>query len=163
VSPKEYAAYLRKQAEVIPERVVMPIFRRRAFKVLELAVQNSPVNLGALRNGWHVTIGTASGEDRAGGKSPSAVLRAGQAVINKARFGEGVWIQNNVAYAPVWEHGTFVPPNPGPSKALHVPLSRRKTVAGRILVEDGFNVQAPNGMLGDAVQQVTELVKAGAL
>lgn len=163
MSPKAYAAYLRKQAQVIPERVVMPVFRRRAFKVLELAIQNTPVNFGQLRNGWHVTIGTRSGEDRAGGKSTAGVLQAGQRVINQMKFGEGVWLQNNVPHARVYEDGLFQPPNPGPSKATHVPKSRRKRVAGTVLIKDGFHVVAPNGMLADAVQQVAELAKAGAL
>jgi hypothetical protein len=163
VSPKQFAAYLRKQATVIPERVVMPRFRRMVFKVLELAVQNSPVNFGTLRNGWHVTIGAASGERREGGKSIAGVLANAQSVINKLRFGETAVLQNNEPHARVWEDGLLQPPNPGPSKATHVPKSRRDRVAGTVLVENGFNVAAPNGMLRDAVQQVTELVRAGAL
>ncbi len=163
MSPKEYASYLRKQAQVIPEAVVMPSFRRRAFKVLELAIQNTPVNFGNLRNGWHLTIGAPSKEDRAGGKSAAGVLSAGKAVIEKLRFGQGLWIQNNVPYARVYEDGLFQPPDPGPSKATHVPKSRRKRVAGTILISGGFHVSAPNGMLADAVQQVAELARAGQL
>lgn len=163
MSPKDYAAYLRKQAKEIPEAVVMPVFRRRAFKVLELTIQNTPVNFGALRNGWHLTIGSPSKEDREGGKTAAGVLAAGKRMIEKVRFGEGVWIQNNVPYARVYEDGLFQPPDPGPSKALHVPKSRRKRVAGKTLIEGGFHVSAPNGMLADAVQQVAELARSGAL
>lgn len=163
MSPKQYAAYLRKQAQVIPERVVMPVFRRRAFKVLELAVQNSPVNFGALRNGWHITIGSPSRSEIAAAKSASGVLQAGQRVINKVEFGQGIWIQNNVPYARVYEEGLFQPPNPGPSKATHVPKSRRNRVAGTVLIRGGFHVSAPSGMLADAVQQVAELARTGAL
>lgn len=163
MSPKEYAAYLRKQAQVIPEAVVMPAFRRRAFKVLELAIQNTPVNFGNLRNGWHLTIATPSKEDREAGKTASGVLQAGKRVIDKAKFGEGIWIQNNVPYAYVYEDGLFEPKNPGPSKATHVPKSRRKRVAGNTLISGGYHVSAPNGMLADAVQQVAELARAGQL
>lgn len=163
MSPKEYAAYLRKQAQVIPEAVVMPTFRRRAFKVLELAIQNTPVNFGNLRNGWHLTIGAPSKENREAGKSPAGVLQSGKRVIDKVKFGEGIWIQNNVPYARVYEDGLFQPPDPGPSKALHVPKSRRKSVVGETLIEGGYSVSAPNGMLADAVQQVAELARAGQL
>lgn len=163
MSPKEYAAYLRKQAKAIPEAVVMPVFRRRAFKVLELTIQNTPVNFGHLRNGWHLTIGAPSGENREGGKTRAGVLAAGKSLIDKVRFGEGIWIQNNVPYARVYEDGLFQPPDPGPSKATHVPKSRRKRVAGTTLISGGFHVSAPNGMLADAVQQVAELARSGAL
>ncbi len=164
MSPKEYAAYLREQARVIPEQVVMPIFRRRAFKVLEIAIQNSPVNFGTLRNGWHVTIGTPSRQDTgAPGSSATKALREGERVINRVKFGEGIWIQNNVPYARVYEDGLFAPPNPGPSKGTHVPKSRRGRVAGETLIRGGYHVNAPQGMLRDAVQEVAELVRAGQL
>lgn len=179
MSPKEYAAYLRKQAKELPERVVMPAFRRRAFKVLELAVQNTPVNTGRLRNGWHLTIGGPSGVDSSavafgpvseeggfggGAASAAGVLQAGQRVINQVRFGETVWIQNNVPYARVIEDGLYkFDTPPGGSKATHVPKSRRNRVAGTKLVEGGFHVSAPRGMLADAHQQVQTLIQAGAL
>ncbi|MFY9345574.1 MAG: HK97 gp10 family phage protein [Planctomycetota bacterium] len=163
---KEYAAYLRKQADKLPAAVAMPVFRRRAVRVLQLAIQNTPVNTGRLRSGWHVTVDTPSGQVPSGvsfGASASAVLKDGEKVINECEFGRGVWIQNNVPYAPVIEYGLFQPPDPGPSKASHVPKSRRKRVAGTVLVSGGFHVSAPNGMLADAVQQVEEAAKAGIL
>ena len=163
MSPKEYAAYLRKRAKEIPEAVVMPVFRRRTFKVFELAIQNSPVNLGHLRNGWHLTIGAPSGEDREGGKSKSGSLQAAKSLLAKVQFGQGIWIQNNVPYAYVYEYGLFEPKDPGPSKATHVPKSRRKRVAGTTLIEGGYSRSAPNGMLADAVQQTAELVRLGQL
>lgn len=160
---KEFAAFLRKQGRELPARVYMPRFRRMVFKVLEVAVQNTPVNTGRLRNGWHITLGDPSGTEEAGGKSANGVLSNGERKINKAKLGDRVWIQNNVPYARVWEDGLFVPPDPGPSKATHVPKSRRARVAGQVLVRGGYHVSAPNGMLADAVQQVEQAMLAGAL
>lgn len=157
----EFARYLRKLARELPEEVFLPAFRRVAFKILEGAVQNSPVNFGQLRNGWHVTVGSRSGADVQAGGSVAAVLEAGSAMINSAEFGSTVWIQNNVPYARVWEEGLFVPPDPGPSKATHVPKSRRARVAGTVLVKGGYNVAAPQGMLGDAIQTVIAEFDAG--
>jgi hypothetical protein len=153
---KEYAAWLRQQAKEIPEQVVMPRFRLFAFKVLEVAVQNSPVNFGQLRNGWHLTVGAPSGEERAAGKSAAGVLQAGKRVIDALKFGQGLYLQNNAPHAPTIEYGLYVPKDPGPSKALHVPKGRRKRVAGTVLVKGGFHVSAPNGMLADALQTATE-------
>ena len=164
MSPKEYANFLRKRARQLPEAVIMPVFRRRAFKVLEVAIQNTPVNFGALRNGWHVTIGTPSRQDTGTpGTSATRALRAAESVLARVRLGEGVWIQNNVPYALVYERGLFTPPDPGPSRATHVPKSRRKRVAGTVLIRGGYHVVAPQGMLADAVQQVNEAVRAGVL
>ena len=160
---KAYAAFLRKQATDLPAAVVMPRFRKFAFKVLECAVQNSPVNTGRLRNGWHVTVGSPSGAESAdGAASAGGVLQAGKRVIDSIEFGHGIWIQNNVPYARVIEDGLYVPKDPGPSKAMHVPKSRRRTVAGQILVKGGFHVSAPHGMLADAVQQAKEAWSSGA-
>lgn len=165
---KAYAAFLRRQAVQIPERVFMPRFRRFAFKVLEVAVQNSPVNFGTLRNGWHVTIGSPSGVDPTvgetnggGSRSVAGVLQAGKRVIDRCQFGQSIWIQNNVPHALVIEYGLYIPKNPGPSKALHVPKTRRKRVEGTILVVGGFHVSAPQGMLADAVQQTSEAWRLG--
>lgn len=160
---RSYAAQLRRLAREYPARVYMPRFRKIAFKVLELAVQNTPVNEGRLRNGWHVTEGAPARTEVEAGKGARGVLTAGQKVINSVGFGSGIWIQNNVPYAPIYEYGLFVPKDPGPSKATHVPKSRRDRVRGTILIQGGYSVSAPEGMLGDAVQQVEAAVGAGQL
>ena len=160
---KQFARELRQIADEYPKEVFMPRFRRIAFKLLEVAVQNTPVNTGRLRGGWHVTEGTPSGAEVQAGTTEQGVLSAAQAVINKAEFGTGLWIQNNVPYAIVYEEGLFTPPNPGPSKATHVPKSRRSTVEGTVLISGGYHVSAPEGMLADAIQQVSTEIQAGAL
>jgi hypothetical protein len=150
---KEFAAHLRRTVRHAPREAFLRNFREFGFKVLEGSINNSPVNEGQLRGGWHLTIGTPSQADTQSGTSASAVLTAGEGVLNRLQVGDVLWIQNNVPHAPVWEYGLFVPKDPGPSKATHVPKSRRKTVEGVVLVRGGFHVSAPNGMLADAVQQ----------
>jgi hypothetical protein len=163
VNWRDYAKHLRKQGREIPAAVAMPVFRRRVFRVLQVAVQNSPVNFGTLRRGWHLTIDAPSGQQVEAGKSDAGVLQAAERVLAKLKFGEGVWIQNNEPHAAVYEFGGFIPPNPGPSKATHVPKSRRDRVAGRVLIQGGFHVVAPNGMLRDAVDQAAAAARAGTL
>jgi hypothetical protein len=158
---RDFARWMREQAEQMPQRVYMPRFRAIAFKVLEVAAGNTPVNTGRLRNGWHVTVGAPSGQDKASGGDLDEVLRAAESEINNVEFGGSVWIQNNVPYARVYEDGLFKYPNPGPSKATHVPKSRRHLVFGEVLIRNGYSVSAPNGMLADAVQQVEAELSAG--
>lgn len=160
---REYAKKLREAGERLPAAVAMPVFRRRAIRIIQGAIQNSPVNFGTLRRGWHLTIGSPSKADIEGGESDSAILEAATKALEGMQLGEGAWIQNNVPYAAVYEYGLFKPTDPGPSKATHVPPTRRKRVAGRILISGGFHVSAPNGMLADAVQQVAEAARAGQL
>lgn len=160
---RQFQAFLSKVANEYPASVYMPRFRRIAFRILQLSVQNSPTNTGQLRNGWHVTIGSPSRSDVKSGDGAPAVLAAGSAVINGVEFGQGLWLQNNVPHAPVIEFGLYDPPDPGPTKAKHVPKSRRARLAGEVLVKGGFHVSAPNGMLGDAVAQVTAEIGGGQL
>lgn len=150
---RAFAEHLRRNVRSAPREAFERRFREFGFKVLEGAINNSPVNEGRLRGGWHLTIGAPAGAEIQSGSSPSAVIAAGEAVLNKLNLGDTLWIQNNVPYATVWEYGLFVPKDPGPSKATHVPKSRRRTVEGLVLVRGGFHVSAPHGMLADAVQQ----------
>jgi hypothetical protein len=157
---REVAAALRRLRGG-PRETFTRRFREFGFKILEGAINNTPVNTGRLRGGWHVTIDTPSGVDVSteAGSSKTALSEGdGSGGVNKAEAGDTIWIQNNVPYAPVIEHGLFVPKDPGPSKATHVPKSRRKTVEGVVLVKGGFHVSAPNGMLADAIQQAVAAV-----
>lgn len=150
---KAFAAHLRKNVRHAPRQAFVRRFREFGFKVLEGSINNSPVNEGQLRGGWHLTIGAPSHVDAQSGSSSGAVMAAGESVLNQLQVGDVLWIQNNVPHGPVIEFGLYVPKDPGPSKATHVQKSRRHTVAGIVLVRGGFHVSAPHGMLADAVQQ----------
>ena len=150
---RDFAEHLRRNVRSAPRQEFVRRFREFGFKVLEGSINNSPVNEGQLRGGWHLTIGTPAGGEVPNGSSAGAVLAAGQSVLNKLDSGDTLRRQNTLRPGPVWEYGLFVPKDPGPSKATHVPKSRRKTVEGVVLVRGGFHVSAPNGMLADAVQQ----------
>lgn len=160
---RRYAEWIRAQGRDLPEKVFMPRFRMVAFKVLEVAIQNTPVDRGRLRNGWHLTIGTPSGEDRGKEGDPTA-LSEGQGVIAKAKFGESLWIQNNVPYAAVYEYGLFQPKDPGVTDWGHLPKTAREKMRKAepvVLIRGGFHVSAPDGMLADAVQVVATEMAAG--
>jgi len=164
---RDYAKRLREAVKELPDRVFMPRFRKFAFKVLEGAINLSPVNFGQLRAGWHVTIDGPSGADNTEGRQSypgsGQVMQAGLTLINRADFGQRIYLQNNVPHAPIIEFGLFSPRDPGPSKATHVPKTRRKRVAGTVLVRGGYHVSAPRGMLGDSLQVAMQEFQSGAI
>ena len=160
---RTYADQLRRLSISLPERVFLPHFRRIAFRIFELAVQNSPVDTGELRGAWTISIGTPASGQQDNGRDPQSVLESARAVVRDAQLGDTIWITNHAPHAPVYEFGLFIPPNPGPSKATHLPKGRRARLAGTVLIENGFHVSAPEGMLGDAVQQVQDEIRAGTL
>lgn len=159
----DYSEYLRRQVEAMRAE-----YMRRAgvfaAKVLEVAINNSPVDTGRLRQGWHLTVGAPSSAESGGDKS---ALNEAQGAAAKATLGDVFWIQNNVPYAHVIEFGLYVPKDPGPTKWGHI---RNRRVRDHLrkgdpvtLVRGGFHVSAPEGMLADAVQQVVSAAESGVL
>lgn len=118
--------------------------------LMQKCIELSMVNEGTLRRGWHATDTRPSNEQR---QTDDPIATVVQAAANAA-MEDPIYIQNNEPHAYVYDTGTFEPANPGPSRALHVPKSRRQTVAGRILIVGGFHVQAPRGFVADAIDQV---------
>ena len=144
---REFVKELRAQGQAIPAQVFVPWFREISFRLLELTAQATPRDTGGASQGWHLTINAASGQDVVA-PSLGAALAAGAQQLLPLQLGDTVVLQNNRAHIRVLEEGLFVPPNPGPSK------DPRPGRQGRILVRDGYSVQAPHGMLGDALQTV---------
>jgi hypothetical protein len=153
---RSFALNLRKMAKAAPQEAAKDYVTRFVLDLLSSVVRLSPVNTGRLRNSWQVTLGSPSaGETNYG--SVEGVKSAAAVAVKGFQLGEQVWIQNGVPYAYVIEKGLYDPPDPGPSKGLHVPKSRRSTVAGQILVRGGFHVSAPEGMLMRSLSDLSAL------
>ena len=145
---KQFVEKLRKQGKEIPAAAFQAWAHDIAYRIFRNTVLATPVDTGRARNGWYATIDVAGGEDRSSaGRSAQGTLTAAQQVIAQWKLGQTFVIQNNVPYIRVLEFGLFDPRDPGPSK------DRRKGRFGRVLVSGGFSIQAPEGMLGDAVQE----------
>ena len=128
-----------------------------AFETLKRVVKRTPVDTGRARGGWHVTInqpsqGGSGTKDESGG----GTIEAGWANIQLAQPFQVVWISNNVDYIRILEEGGFVPLNPGPSKTGgSASKAGRKARKGKVLVENGFSVQAPEGMVAITLREMT--------
>lgn len=124
----------------LPAFEVQRAHRKYHLTALSRVVLRTPVDTGVTRGNWQSTIGSpATGVLPK--RSAAEVQSEGQAVIaNVPAFGIS-FISNNADHIEVLENGGFVPPNPGPSK------DPRKGRKGRTLVEFGYSVQAPQGMV----------------
>lgn len=121
---------------------IVTIQRKLALQAIERVVQKTPVDSGLARGNWHTTLGVKSAAVTSNAdKSGARAIAAGGAVA--ARFTDlgRLWVTNNLPYIEVLELGGFTPKNPGPSK------DPRKGRKGRVLVQGGYSVQAPNGMV----------------
>jgi hypothetical protein len=118
-----------------------------AFKVFAGVVDKTPVDTGACRQNWLVTINAETDAFDPSKRKGGRVLSDGGKVIEAAVGDDKIIIQNNAPYVSVIEHGGY-PKNPVKGGVNKNGLS--KTV-------DGWSRAAPHGMVG------CTLAKADAL
>lgn len=146
-------AFRRFSKKQIPE-VVKAATTKIVLDVLRGAVEKTPVDTGRARGGWQVSIGSLPGPTSLKDKNGGRVMSKGTNVAALAPPYSIMFISNSVNYIEVLEYGKFTPPNPGPS-SIRFPSGRKipgKT--GEVLVENGYHIQAPRGMLGVTTQEV---------
>lgn len=145
----EFERQIEKATEDLTETQLVAFHQKIALEALGRIVDKTPVDSGRARGNWQLTIGAASRrildvEDAGGGNTKVA----GATQIAALQPFQVVWISNNLPYILVLEHGGFVPPDPGPSK------DPRKYRFGRVLVQGGYSVQAPQGMVSVTVSEL---------
>lgn len=128
--------------ELVPSQV-KKVVTAVGLEALNRVVKRTPVDTGRARGNWQVGVnsrptGSLKREDKSGSKT----IAAGATRIRVASPYCTIYIVNNLDYVRVLEYGLFVPPNPGPTR------DTRRGRKGRILVRDGYSVQAPKGMVG---------------
>ena len=113
-----------QSATVVQTQIALSLFR--GF------VKRTPVDTGHARLNWQMTVGKpATGIV----KTRNVESLAGLKPFNR------IWITNNTPYIGVLEYGLFAPKDPGPSK------DKRRGRKGKVLVKDGYSIQAPKGMV----------------
>jgi len=110
---------------LLPEKLVL--FQKKiALDVLRGVVLKTPVDTGTARGGWQVTLDTgparaAERKDKYG----SLTVNDGMGVIDAVRFGQAIFITNNVSYIKYLEEGTE---RMKPFKMLALTLEEMKLV-----------------------------------
>jgi len=141
VNPIEWATKMKNA----PREVINAF----AFKVFEGVVLKTPVDTGACRQNWLVTLNTET-DAKDENKTSGNVLADGGGVIQNANGDDKIFIQNNLPYAPVLEYGGY--PNP--------PKHSGKTKTGLSKTINGFSRQAPNGMVGLTLAKANQMFDA---
>lgn len=150
------AAEFAREVNDVSKRIakdVVPLFVAKvALELLRRIVLRSPVDKGTFRLNWQTTVRVpAEGFIAKEGGSAAEVIARGMSVLRNLPPFPVVWLTNNTRYGPILEFGGFVPADPGPSR------DPRPGRFGRILVKDGFSVQAPQGMVGIAIEEVRQM------
>lgn len=147
---ERYRDQFAKEAQESAGEQIRILKRDVAVEMLEQVNLRTPVNFGEARAGWHFSAGAPTGVDTQT-ETPFETLKP---ALDADPFGP-IYLQNYVEHMVVIDQGLYEHDTPpGGSKALHVPLSRRATVAGKPLVVGGFHVSAPKGVAGAAADQV---------
>lgn len=125
------------------------LHRQIAFDALSRVILKTPFDTGVTRNNWQIEIGgDPSGQIEAADKTGAQAIARGQAKLAALQPYALVVIGNLSDHILVLELGQFQPPNPGPSKD---PRPDRK---GKVLVRDGYSVQAPQGMVAVTLEEL---------
>jgi hypothetical protein len=129
--------------DALAEKYKLKISRARetiAFAVFTRVVMRTPVDRGAARQNWLVTLNNptyAYDKNKAKG---GRVMSDGQKAINGAKGDDKIIMQNNMPYIEKLEYGGYGPNSPS-----------GKTVGG-------FSKQAPHGMVGVTMQEFGGIV-----
>jgi len=117
-----------------------------AFRIFSGVVEKTPVDTGAARQNWLVTL-NAETDECDENKTSGNVLAEGGAVIETAKGDDRILIQNSLPYIATLEFGGY--PNP-PKKGGVNEKGLPKTVGG-------FSSQSPNGMVGCTLAKADQL------
>lgn len=136
----------------LPAKLYGQAKRKIALTALDRVVKRTPVDTGRARGNWQTSAGPTN-ETEFVAKDPSGrgALAEGRATINAAPPFASITLFNNLPYIEYLENGGFVPTDPGPSK------DPRKGRKGRVLVQGGFSVQAPKGMVGVTIAELGQI------
>lgn len=95
------------------------IVRKVAFDCLAGVILKSPVDTGRFRGNWRVAIGVADLTFKKDlfDKQGDGTLAKGKLKIDEAKFGNNIFLTNNVPYAEALENGHS---KQAPSGVLHV-------------------------------------------
>ena len=134
-------------AKNLPQKSLVALQKKIVLESLRRIVEKTPVDFGHLRLNWQVTIGVPAGAEIPGDGRAPTIGNALTALAGLRPF-QVVFVSNPVRYAEILETGGFVPKNPGPSS------DPRKGRFGRVLVQGGYSVQAPQGMVAVTVAEL---------
>jgi hypothetical protein len=118
-----------------------------AFKLFEGVVDKTPVDTGACRQNWLVTLNAETDDYDSSKRKGGSVMANGGKIVESAVGDDKIFIQNNAPYVRTLEFGGY--PNP-PKKGGVTKTGLSKTVGG-------YSRQSPHGMVGLTLAKADQL------
>jgi len=137
-----------------------------AFEVFKRVVMKTPVDTGACRQNWLVTINSETDEYDPNLKKGGKVLSDGSKVIQEARGDATIYIQNSTPYVAMLEYGGYGKEKGQGKSLIGKPFAggwkkgensngdsppvekQKKEKQPSKITADGHSLQAPHGMVG---------------
>lgn len=139
---EKFAESLRTAVRKIEEEIAPEVIRTLASNALTDAVYLTPRDKGYAQSGWIVTFDTPASDAPAEGASDKAdaVVKRGQAVLDRAPKYPHIFLSNNVAYIEVLDAGRREGDFQTEDTVFgEVTSSRRRRASG--------SIKSPNGIL----------------
>ena len=159
-----YSKKLRSFERGYAKNHIVPYIKGLVMNLMSEVHRLSPYNMGTLRGSWMVTVNSS-------GRLPASdslddIFSMVERNLRSFTLNKEIAVENDVPYAATYEFGGFEPANPayreiGGSLALHVPRERRSEKRGKILIVDGYNVVAPQGMVSGGIDYANSLIASG--
>jgi hypothetical protein len=140
-----------------------------AFDVFKRVVMKTPVDTGAARQNWLVTINSETSDYDPSKKKGGRVMTDGGKVIESAKGDDKIFIQNNLPYIKMLEYGGYGKTK-GQGKSMigkqrklsmpkgdSPPIKKQKSEKQSKITSDGFSIQSPNGMVGVVLAKADQL------
>ena len=139
-----------------------------AFSIFSRVVMRTPVDTGAARQNWLVTLNGETTECDLSKRKGGRVVSAGAKIIESAKGDDKIYIQNNLPYIRMLEYGGYGKAK-GQGKSLmgkkrermpngdSPPAEKQKSEKQSKITADGHSLQAPHGMVGLVLSKANEL------
>lgn len=144
----EFEAKLGAYIETLVPSQAVAFHKKIALEALTRVVLKTPLLSGRARGNWQVTIGAPASGTTAPDAAGNSTINAGLFQLTNLQPFTVVFLTNNVEHIEILENGGFLPKNPGPSS------DPRPGRFGRVLVKDGYSIQAPKGMVLETISEL---------
>jgi hypothetical protein len=130
------------------KELINDVRRVYAFEIFNNVVARTPVDTGAARQDWLVTLNSEDHSFDPSKHKGQHGLSKGEKVIDNAKGDDTIFIQNNAPYINMLEYGGYGKRDENGN--LIEPSNGPKTV-------NGFSRQAPHGMVGVTMAKAQQL------
>jgi hypothetical protein len=131
-----------------------------AFEIFRRVVERTPVDTGAARQNWNVTLNQEDTSYDLDKKKGGRVMSDGQKAIESAKGDQTIFIANGIPYIAKLEYGGYPKNQKHGGKTKEYTRKDGTKVGGLPKTVNGFSLQAPKGMVGLTMAQAKQIFQA---